>query len=142
MSTQNRFAIGTVLIGIVTLLPFAADRLCGQTTTYVDAPKAFRGPLTYRDSASQTIYYVESDGRHVSAINKEGKILWHKNPFVDAGLKPYRVERPVIVNIGPAQKWMLDAMKGKGDFIQINFNSSQAGVLNTATGEFRFMGQD
>jgi hypothetical protein len=30
----------------------------------------------------------------------------------------------------------------KGEFILINFNSSQAGVLDAGSGDFTFMGQD
>ena len=37
-------------------------------------------PHTYRDPDSGIIFYVETDGRHVSAINPDGKILWSRDP--------------------------------------------------------------
>jgi hypothetical protein len=36
--------------------------------------------------------YVESDGRHMAAITREGKIAWHRNLF--DGLKPESVFVP------------------------------------------------
>lgn len=60
------------------------------------------GPsLSYRDVDSGTTLYVESDGRHVAAIDKDGKLLWVRNPFVDSNLCPYRSAHPYISWIGP-----------------------------------------
>src|SRR5689334_19888463 len=61
---------------------------------------AFPGPQAYRDPSVPVVYYVESDGRHVSAIGLDGKVLWNRDPFEDAGVKPYRVPKPLIVFIG------------------------------------------
>ena len=33
-------------------------------------------PQVLQDSKTKVIYYLESDRRHVSAINTEGKLLW------------------------------------------------------------------
>src|SRR5262249_10957891 len=69
-----------------------------QTTTYIGhARLPYRGPVAYADKKLQVMVYAETDGRHVSAINFDGRVLWTRNPFVDAHLKPYRVAEPKIV---------------------------------------------
>ena len=104
------------------------------TVTYIDASQPFHGAQTYKDPTSGVIYYVESDGRHVSAIDVDGKILWNVDPFVDAGMKPYRLPNPVIVYIGKS--------KVNEDSISISFSSSQFGDLDKKTGKFLFRGND
>jgi len=100
----------------------------------------FTGPGVFKDKVSETIFYVESDGRHVSAVDQKGKILWHRDPFTDAKLEPYRRARPVICWIGPPSEWSIEGRKGK--FIGIAFDSSQFGIINVANGEFICLGQD
>ena len=58
-------------------------------------------PFAYRDAKSGITFYVESDGRHLAAIDKSGKVLWVRNPFVDYDLCPYRSPHPYIAWIGP-----------------------------------------
>ena len=91
-------------------------------------------PKLLVDPKTRISYYLESDGRHVSAISPDGKILWHRDPFNDAGLWPYRVSKPVITNFNLAR----DAKQG----IAIVFNSSQFGWMDFAKGSFEFGGQD
>ncbi len=147
MSTW-KFLFETVIIASILLLFFSQHPKAQEPKTYINYAQEFRGPLAYRDVKSEIIVYVESDGRHVTAISKEGKILWLKNPFQDAGLKPYRVDYPQIIYIGPPQKWMLQSLEdedrenAKYIFIGIDFNSSQFGVINLSNGQFTFMGQD
>ncbi len=102
-------------------------------------------PLAFKEAKTGILLYAESDGRHIEGIDRDGKILWHKNPFEDAKLKPYRTRRPVVSYIGEAPDWMLRSMKSrgkKGPFVGLSFNSSQSGALDVTTGEFFFMGQD
>jgi hypothetical protein len=89
-------------------------------------------PFAYFDAASSLIFYVESNGRHVTAISTMGAVIWHKNPFDDAHLCPYRVSKPVIVSLEPNDEYSLI----------VTFNSSQFGSLSKSTGEFRFLGQN
>jgi hypothetical protein len=97
----------------------------------------FPGPQVYKDPASGTLLYVETDGRHVAAISCAGKLLWKRDPFHDAHLPFYRTEKPQIVYLGP------DRAGGEpGKFVTIAFNSSQFGVMRISDGEFRFRGQD
>ena len=143
---RTPFVIMKTLLAVLLLL--AVDSIASdtnKTTTYVgkyDQP--FPGPQAYRDADSGIIFYVESDGRHVAALSNEGKVLWHRDPFTDAKLQPYRTKQPRIVWIGQPLKWMVEAMssKGRGKFISVSYNSSQAGVMDIKTGDFTFMGQD
>ena len=76
-----------------------------ETTTYIGHYlEPFPGPQVYKDPNSGTLFYVETDGRHVAAISGKGKLLWSKDPFKDAHLPFYRTEKPQIVYIGPAPK--------------------------------------
>jgi hypothetical protein len=132
-------------IAASSMFMFGPGSALTQTTTYVNSAKEFRSPLVYKSAKSGVLFYVESDGRHVSAIDPGGKILWCRNPFADAGLKPYRVAKPLIVEIGSPLDWMVKDMASggkKGELILINFNSSQFGVLDAGSGDFTFLGQD
>jgi hypothetical protein len=111
-----------------------------EVVTYVNAPRPFRGAQAYKDKASGIIFYVESDGRHIAAIDRDGKLLWNRDPFVEAKLEPYRFERPVIVSIGEPHSWMTKGRPGR--YVLINFNSTQAGILSFEKGDFTFLGQD
>lgn len=100
-------------------------------------------PHTYKDADSGILFYVESDGQHVTAIKPDGKILWSREPFGDAHLDFYRTKTPRIVyieRIDEAHNWMLKGKSGK--YIGIRFNSSQSGILDVKTGDFTFMGQN
>jgi hypothetical protein len=107
-------------------------------------------PYTYKDRDSGIIFYVESDGRHVTAISPDSKILWSRDPFADAHLEFYRTKTPCIVFIDEIDKsdephqWIVKTMADKGisKFICITFNSSQFGCLDLKTGDFTFLGQD
>lgn len=113
-----------------------------QTTTYIAHNLApFHGPQAYRDPASGTIFYVESDGRHLAAISGNGKLLWNREPHKDAQVDNYRTDRPQIIYIGPARD--VDARGvSKKQFIEITFNNSQFGTVKMSNGDFKFLGQD
>ena len=102
-------------------------------------------PKVLRDAKTKIIYYLESDGRHVSAISPDGKLLWSRDPFVDKKLSPYRTPLPIICYfdfVDPAW-WKIHSYLGPADdFICVNFNSSQFGVIKKETGDFTFFGQD
>ena len=40
------------------------------------------------DAVSGITFHVNSDGRHIEAINAAGRKLWVRNPFVDQDLCP------------------------------------------------------
>ena len=139
---------------VVCFLAIAFSTLCAaqKTVTYIDAFEPFRGPQAYEDRASGTIFYVESDGRHVAAISRDGRLLWVRDPFGDAHLSFYRTETPQIVYIGHGQLAGIQHVFGGAAALQkkwkedgtvaIRFNSSQFGDINMRTGEFVMLGQD
>ena len=102
----------------------------------------FPGPQVYKDPASGTLLYIETDGRHVAAISVQGKLLWNRDPFKDADLPFYRTEKPQIVYIGPASKFHHPAGEKPEKFVEISFNNSQSGLMRISNGEFLFSGQD
>lgn len=104
-------------------------------------PPAITG-LIYKDAATGTIVYVETDGRHVVAFTPDGKILWRKDPFVDAGMQPYREARPTIVSIGSSTRDCRLRPAQVGKVFCLSFSSSQSGVMDIATGQFTFEGQN
>ena len=122
------------------LLPFLLAT-AQETTTYIaHYLEPFPGPQVYKDSGTGTLLYVESDGRHVSAISAKGKLLWNREPFKDARLPFYRTHTPQIVYIGPTPE---APPAGKPNtVVRIVFNSSQFGDLRLSDGKFTYAGQD
>jgi hypothetical protein len=102
----------------------------------------FPGPQSYHDSATGTTFYVESDGLHIAAISKEGKILWVRDPFHDAKLSDYRTHKPQIASIGKGRWWVNGVARRDVPAISIEFNSSQFGAMRMSDGEFQFQGQN
>jgi hypothetical protein len=107
-------------------------------------------PKAYKDPRSSISFYVESDGRHLAAIDSEGRLLWVRNPYED---KPafcqYRTPRPVIDYVAATEisPQLAAALKSWGatlshTFLEIRFDSSQFGVLDETTGDFFPEGQN
>jgi hypothetical protein len=128
-----------------------------------DAPPP-QPPQTYRDPETGMTFYVESDGRHLTAIDPNGKLLWVRNPFVDNNMCPYRSAHPYIFKLGPAAMphlsdeaivkelnhqrsitppaYRMKELRPDAHFIKLDFNSSQFGYVNVETGDFYDQGQN
>jgi len=74
----------------------------------------------------------------VTAVDKNGKILWKTDPVIDNKIEKYRTNRPTIVYF----KFGLDDSSKKNEVIRISYSNTQFGYLDKRTGEFRFEGQD
>jgi len=107
--------------------------------------KAIMLPYILRDVDSGIIYEVETDGRHVSATDSYGALLWCRDPFADAHLDYYRTNKPLIARFdfhkhGESENWDFPEeilhKKGIKNYISISFNSSQSGFMDVATGDF------
>ena len=107
-------------------------------------------PYILRDVNSGITYEVEADGRHVSATDGDGALLWYRDPFSDAHLQYYRTDTPIIVAFefytrSGSEDWSYKERmlhnKGIKKIINILFNSSQCGFMDPATGDFFFTGQ-
>ena len=129
----SRLSLAAAVLMLIVASPASPD----AAPMKAGVPAALQG-LIYRAPGSGVIFYVETDGRHVVAISQEGKILWRTDPFIEGGLTPYRQSRPRIVYIGPG----LGADDPNPKQIVVTYSSSQSGVMDVATGHFRFMRQD
>jgi len=122
--------------------------LCVLPTSVVAEPyiahatEPYRGPVAYVDKKLHLVVYAETDGKHLSAIDFEGRVLWTSSPFADAHLKPYRVSEPRIVHLYAPLPWMLEGAKGKRAFVALEFESTQFGVVDLMSGKFFSLGQD
>ena len=128
-----------LLVFCLSALSFTAAQAIGGSNGPVSR---FPGPQVYRDSTSGTTFYVESDGHHVAAISKEGKLLWVRDPFKDAKLEFYRTYTPQIVSIGKTTWWGEGPPTKVDPSIIITYNSSQFGALKISNGDFLFLGQN
>src|SRR6185312_1756272 len=61
-------------------------------------------PYKYKDPNSGMTFEVENDGRHVVAVDENGKTLWRRDPFADAHLQFYRTTTPKIVYLSSLRK--------------------------------------
>ena len=104
-------------------------------------------PLSYKDAGSGITIIVESDRRHVSAINPAGKILWHRNVVKEDGekIKKSRQMDPLITSVETPAAWELKLMerRGKpGPFAGVIFCNGSSGVIDMRTGELAGMRSD
>src|SRR5215469_11722295 len=101
MNSPSTFAILLSAAMLAASLTASAQK----TVTFIESWHDFPGPQVYRDVHTGTAFYVESDGRHVAAISRDGKLLWVRDPFKDAHLEPYRTDHAQIISIGPGTWW-------------------------------------
>ena len=103
-------------------------------------------PFAFHDPRTSLTLYVESDGRHVAAIDSAGTLLWVRDPFQDAGLCPYRTPRPVIYEITEDELHPSDLTAVHADlkhkFGMVTFDSSQFGLIDETNGRFIYLGQN
>lgn len=106
-------------------------------------------PIAFKDSRTAISFYVESDGRHLAAIDAKGTLLWVVNPFELGGFCEYRSPHPVIYKIFQDDGSELKdaSFKRRGinighKFLRITFDSSQFGVIDETTGDFFGIGQN
>lgn len=117
---------------------------------YVSWDSSIAKPLTFKDPRTQITFYVESDGRHLAAIDTEGKLLWVHNPFEeDKAQCEYRTPHPIIVEIEIFEKpESLKFFEGgptidiNHKFIMLYFDSSQFGIVDEETGKYVWLGQN
>jgi hypothetical protein len=132
------------------VLPLPKFRTDCSTPVPIDMPLGQGRPgasLSYQDSQTNIVLNVEGDGRHLTAVNSGGQLLWRRDPFVDRNLCPYRTARPIVVYVGPL-RWsgdeadVLRRLKISTHLVEIRFDSSQFGVVDINNGDFFFAGQN
>jgi len=102
-------------------------------------------PLAFRAEGSNILVYVESDRRHLAAVDINGKLLWHKDVTQEVRIKSLR-DRPARVNhVGKPLDWMLKLIPGGGsaaDYFGIALSTKEFGLINSRTGKYKAMGSD
>jgi len=131
------------VLGIIMFL-YVASVHAQQTVQYVThAAWPFPGPQAYKDVGTEITVYVESDGHHVSAIDKNGKLLWTKD-LQSYGVYPViRIKEdkePKIIRLGEYHSD--DRNSGTSHKIAVTFSTSVGGILSLETGDFQTMGND
>jgi hypothetical protein len=108
------------LLGLLSLTITVKDDLIPATQ--------FVAPQAVQDLKTKVIYYLESDHRHVAAIDPEGKILWCCEVLSEKESKEYH---HYVANI------LLNADK---DFISVGIwvGGFTAAYINKKTGAIRF----
>jgi hypothetical protein len=104
--------------------------------------------FTYKDPRTAITFYVESDGKHVAAIDAAGKLLWVRSPFKDPD--PAETRTPVIDGIeaaeSPVPKYaqFLQRLGFKADrpYIRITSALRSFGIMDERTGDFILEGQN
>ncbi len=103
-------------------------------------------PYAYRDASGIT-FYVESDGRHVSAIDTNGNLQWTKDTLSEPNLEFFRTNNARINYIRRNPRIDIDMWKGKSDDrISVRFSPVERrtldgrcylfGILDVRTGDF------
>jgi len=104
--------------------------------------------FTYKDLRTSITFYVESDGKHVAAIDAQGTLLWVRSPWKELDASDTRI--PVIDGIKVAEplppqylKWLLGhGFKAEHAHVRITFASRAFGILDEKTGDFILEGQN
>lgn len=104
--------------------------------------------FTYQDPRSFITFYVESDGKHVAAIDAAEKLLWVRSPLKEHDPSDTRI--PVIDGIESAEPPVayyakfLQRLGFKADqpYIRITFASRMFGIMDEKTGDFILEGQN
>jgi hypothetical protein len=104
-------------------------------------------PMTYKDPRTSITLYVESDGRHVAAINADGTLLWVRDPFKGSRACPAEKVIPVIASLKaePSTSSLAEYLQPFGfeardQLVEIMFASNFFGYLNERTGNFVCIG--
>jgi hypothetical protein len=107
---------------------------------------AARPPLAMKDEESEVLIFVESDREHVAAIDKDGKILWHRNVISEEGIHSNRPgNKPGIFSIRKANesdRRGLDLIGKGGPYVTISLTTRDIAAINERTGEFSLVARD
>ena len=106
--------------------------------------------FTYKDLRTSITFYVESDGKHVAAIDAQGTLLWVRSPWKTSADDPSGTRTPIIDGIElaeppvPYYAKFLQRLGFKADHphIRITFASRAFGILDEKTGDFILEGQN
>jgi hypothetical protein len=117
--------------------------------TAPDVPLPKIKPMAFKDAKTGILVYFESDGLTAAAIDKNGKVLWHKNPAENSAVSGFTKDgkevRPVIYQAGSPGDSQVKDMKRrgfKGEFIIVSFSTGEFATLDIKTGEITVLGKN
>ena len=114
----------------------------------------YRGPAAYADRATETLFYVESDGRHVSAVRFDGHVLWTRDLYSDVKRVAWTSEASddvteldrIIHGDIKDRKIVSVTRAAPRDrakvYLLITFTSADFGVIDATSGELVSLGRD
>jgi hypothetical protein len=123
----------------------------------------YRGPVAYSEPTTQTIFYAESDGHHLSAITFDGKVLWTRDLYADTEkvlkelskhdapgnspldqmLQEERTRRKIVsIRRGVAPNGSAKRTDQKTAYLSIAFSSADFGIIDASTGNLVLWGRD
>ncbi|HEY1381358.1 MAG TPA: hypothetical protein VGF55_31445 [Gemmataceae bacterium] len=115
----------------------------GRDNTQMDAP------ISYKDAESGIIVYVETDRRHVAAIDPAGRVLWQRDLIVDGpvtfGPHAPSGKKPSVISLRKPTERDVTSMKrsGKsGDCVGVSFNNREWGLIDIRSGDYQSLGRD
>jgi len=94
---------------------------------------------TLIDNQSGDRFFIDKERIFITAIDKNGKLLWKTDPAIDNKLPKYRQDRPTVVYFAFGDD---DRTKSKKKVIWLSYSNSKFGYLDKTTGKFTFEGQD
>jgi hypothetical protein len=93
---------------------------------------------TLIDKKSGGKFIIDKERIFITAVDKDGKLLWKTDPAIDNKLEKYRTDRPTIVYFSFGD----DRTKRKKEVIWLSYSNTQFGYLDKTNGKFTFEGQD
>ncbi len=95
-----------------------------------------------KDSLTGTRYVLDENHITITAIAKNGKVLWKTDPWKDNHISEYRTKRPIIIyfEFGKIPDYLSKRIKDSRG-IAISYNNTQFGIVDF-NGNFHFQGQD
>jgi hypothetical protein len=143
MRKRQNISLIAALIGWAAL---GTTELDAHWYKYYDVTGVVHAPQAVRDPTTGVILYVESDGRHIAALTRQGRLLWTRNPYEEAGLPPYRTKVPRISTIWPSSScWKEDSRPRKSrteHCFFVKFDSTTTFAVNEMSGDVRPFSQD
>ena len=141
---RRRAVRGLIIIVVVGVSLIAVSYVIGNPAA---SSLKYLSVRSYKDPVSGLTFSVASDGRHISAVNAQGGVVWKKDPFVSTEGRPYQLESPGISYMGACSSLEITFNDGR-PCIAIGFRSlgskaiSEGGVLDTQTGTLIIEGAD
>ena len=90
------------------------------------------------DSLTKTKFILDSTQTYITAIDSTGKKLWETDPRKKSNMMIYRIKHPIITSF----YFSVNIWSNHREVIGIGYDNSQFGMIDKATGEFTFLGQD